>query len=398
MAIRSADLKLNSKSSTCILGEENPIEVGPGIGPVRNIRLRMQHHIPPSDGLALRPTHLDLQTENAHALCADQKPSILGQITNLSQQHADHEIFQPCAPSSPPNSGIEGKDVYLPLAGLQAVYPLDDSLQAHELKFFQTSTGIQDTTDLKKHILEIREKAYQRFPYPCIWGFEFLKGKTLTHPFYQEMKETKFADPNQKYFIDLGTFVGVDLRQVVEDGWNPSHVLGIDVHQEWRDLGHQLFKDGGDKALPFYLGDILKPKTLDDVKASDQQDTQPVLDLRNLKDLNQLKGRVSFIAANQLFHLFTENDQRELAERCGRLLSHEPGAAIFGTQLGVPQEKDTYLLHLHSPESWERMWKEVLGEKIKVTVKLEMADAGHPYHSLAGVEDLYWLYWSVVRI
>ncbi|KAI9608779.1 hypothetical protein H4Q26_004967 [Puccinia striiformis f. sp. tritici PST-130] len=81
----------------------------------------MQHHI----RLAMdwvRPTHLDLQTENAHALCADQKPSILGQITNLSQQHADHEIFQPCAPSSPPNSGIE------------------------------TSTGIQDTTDLKKYL------------------------------------------------------------------------------------------------------------------------------------------------------------------------------------------------------------------------------------------------------
>ncbi|KAI9608780.1 hypothetical protein H4Q26_004968 [Puccinia striiformis f. sp. tritici PST-130] len=143
------------------------------------------------------------------------------------------------------------------------------------------------------------------------------------------MKETKFADPNQKYFIDLGTLL---------------------FSIEWRDLGHQLFKDGGDKALPFYLGDILKPKTLDDVKASDQQDTQPVLDLRNLKDLNQLKGRVSFIAANQLFHLFTENDQRELAERCGRLLSHEPGAAILELSWAFLRKKDTYLLHLHSPE------------------------------------------------
>ncbi|EFP83235.2 hypothetical protein PGTUg99_008842 [Puccinia graminis f. sp. tritici] len=308
---------------------------------------------------------------------------------------SDKDTSLPFSPSTPPdNCGIKMTDVSVPLKGVQAVYPLDDSVQAQDLKFFKKSTGIKDAADLKKHIMEIRETAYKSFPYPCIWGFEFLKGKTTSHPFYPQVKENQLSSKHQKFFIDLGTFVGVDLRQVVNDGWNPNNVLGVDIHPEWRDLGHQLFKDGNE-ALPFYLGDILQVKTLNDSPSSE---ARPVLDLRDLQDLNKLKGRVSFISANQLFHLFSKGDQKELAERCGRLLSHEPGAAIFGTQLGLPEEKlETYKLYLHSPESWERMWKEVLGENILVTVKLEEADTEHSYHSFSGVESLYWLYWSVAR-
>ncbi|EFP81696.2 uncharacterized protein PGTG_07945 [Puccinia graminis f. sp. tritici CRL 75-36-700-3] len=354
----------------------------------------MHHPIQSGEGSELCSTHIiALQNQTPETLCAE--PSILGQINNLSHEHENKDMFLPCAPSSPrDNCGIVKEDVALPLKGVQAVYPLDDSIQANDLAFFKKATGINDASEFINHIMGIRESAYKSFPYPCIWGFEFLKGKTTTHPFYRHMKENTLSNEHQKFFIDLGTFLGVDLRQVVEDGWNSDNVLGVDILPEWRDLGHQLFRDGNE-ALPFYLGDILQVKTLNDNPSSE---ARPVLDLRNLQDLNQLKGRVSFISANQLFHLFSKDDQKELAERCGRLLSHEPGAAIFGTQLGFPEEKlENYKLHLHSPESWEQMWKEVLGEKIQVIVKLEEADAQHPYHSCSQVESLYWLYWSVAR-
>jgi hypothetical protein len=83
----------------------------------------------------------------------------------------DKDMFLPCAPSRPrDNCGIVKEDVALPLKGVQAVYPLDDSIQAKDLEFFKKATGINDASELKNHIMGIREAAYKSFPYPCIWG------------------------------------------------------------------------------------------------------------------------------------------------------------------------------------------------------------------------------------
>ncbi|KAI7957395.1 hypothetical protein MJO28_004490 [Puccinia striiformis f. sp. tritici] len=293
-------------------------------------------------------------------------------------------------------SRITAENMPKPFAGVEAIYPLDLIEHTKELEFFKKTTGIHDPLVLKGHMLKIREAAYKIYPYPCIWGYEFLKGKTLSHPLYPRVKGNQLSDKHQKIFVDLGTFVGVDLKQVVEDGWDANNVLGIDVHQEWIDVGHDLFKDG--QQLPTFLGDILLETTLDSAPA---EEAQPVLDLRNLKDLNPLKGRVSFICANQLFHLFLDHDQRELAERCGRLLSNEPGSAIFGTQLGAPKETlvEIYKVHLHSPKSFERLWREALGENVEVVVTAEEHTSLHNYRSFThGVEGLCWLHWSVVRL
>jgi len=337
------------------------------------------------------PTLLALKDGKEQMLSTGEDTIVLGKIVTLISP-----LDEADPASLADNCGIKSEAVALPLPGIQAKYPLDDPLQSQNLEFFKKATGIQDGADLKSHIIKIRDEAYARFPYPCIWGFEFLKGKSVSHPFYAEMKRNCLLPGEQvKIFVDLGTFVGVDLRQVVSDGFDANNVLGIDIHSEWRELGQQLFKDG-EEAPPFYLGDIFKTKTLNQEPASAGR---PGLDLRTLKDLNSLKGRVSFISANQLFHLFSEEDQVKLAERCAQLLSLVPGAAIFGTQLGVPEEKlEDFLLYLHSPMSWEKLWRNVLGEKIRVTVQLEEAETQHPYRNFSRVGDnLHWLCWSVVR-
>ncbi|POW21515.1 hypothetical protein PSHT_02336 [Puccinia striiformis] len=309
----------------------------------------------------------------------------------------------PCAPASLPGdvgggatSRITPENLPKPCAGVEAIYPLDLIEHAEELKFFKKTTGIQDPSVLKGHILKIREAAYKIYPYPCIWGFEFLKRKTFSHPFYPRVKANKLSNRHQNIFVDLGAFVGVDLKQVVEDGWDANNVLGIDVHQEWIDIGHELFKDG--QQLPSFLGDILLETTLNSAPAEEAQ-PEPVLNLRNLKDLNPLKGRVRFICANQLFHLFLEHDQRKLAERCGRLLSNEPGSAIFGTQVGAPKETldEVHKVYVHSPKSFERLWKETLGENVEVVVTAEKGT--HSYRGFThGVDGLCWIHWSVVRL
>ncbi|POW18564.1 hypothetical protein PSHT_05641, partial [Puccinia striiformis] len=229
------------------------------------------------------------------------------------------------------------------------------------LEFFEKTTGIEDPLVLKGHMLKIREAAYKIYPYPCIWGYESLKGKTLSHSLYPWVKGKQLSDNNQKIFVDLGTFVGVDLKEVVKDGWDANNVLGIDFHQDKSEMIHSIAN--------FFLSNILLETTLNGAPA---EEAQQVLDLRNLKDLNPL----NFICVNQLFHLFLEHDQHELAERC---VGRSQGGASRG------------------PQSCKRLWKETLGQNVEVVVTTEKgADSYHGFTH--GVDGLCWLHWSVVRL
>lgn len=42
------------------------------------------------------------------------------------------------------------------------------------LAFFKTQTGIIDDEELKNHIMQVQQKAYNVHAYPCIWTFSFL--------------------------------------------------------------------------------------------------------------------------------------------------------------------------------------------------------------------------------
>lgn len=56
--------------------------------------------------------------------------------------------------------------------------PLDPgllALQEDELAFFKVQTGIQDSEELREHILNVQAEAYEKFPYPCIRRFLFTK-------------------------------------------------------------------------------------------------------------------------------------------------------------------------------------------------------------------------------
>ncbi len=45
---------------------------------------------------------------------------------------------------------------------------------------------------------------------------------------YDDVLTIGRVDPDAIY-LDLGCFVGTDLRKVVEDGWNPERVIGSDL-------------------------------------------------------------------------------------------------------------------------------------------------------------------------
>jgi hypothetical protein len=85
-------------------------------------------------------------------------------------------------------------------------------LNPGEEAFFKSETGIQDTEELRKHIIEVQEDAYkvsrcsyadqikstrggnivlrvQVYPYSCIRGFEFTKLRIAGMPAYPRVLE-----------------------------------------------------------------------------------------------------------------------------------------------------------------------------------------------------------------
>jgi hypothetical protein len=85
--------------------------------------------------------------------------------------------------------------------------------------------------------------------------------------------------------------------------------------------------------------------------------------LGSLRNLTPLKGHVTTIALQMVFHLFNLDGQSLLARRIAQLLSSSPGSMIVGRQMGSINARELLLQgnphYIHNPDSWERMWSKV---------------------------------------
>ncbi len=52
--------------------------------------------------------------------------------------------------------------------------------------------------------------------------------KAATSKAYPQVRRIGSEDPSAVY-LDLGCFVGTDVRKLVADGWNPERVIGSDL-------------------------------------------------------------------------------------------------------------------------------------------------------------------------
>lgn len=149
--------------------------------------------------------------------------------------------------------------------------------------------------------------------------------------------------------------------------------------------------------------------------ASGSAVSPPGTKLKDIKldSLNSLRGRVSIILADLLFHQFSEDEQFALAQSLASLLSSEPGSMIFGNHAGLLQagtwspdlrqgETESKMkMYCHSPESWQRMWEGIFGEG-NADVKVSLSDYGEgtdfqgtfPWNKT----PFYELIWSVTRL
>ncbi len=163
--------------------------------------------------------------------------------------------------------------------------------------------------------------------------------------------------------------MGTDIREFILDGGDAggsNRLIGIDLQQEFLDLGQQLFK-GPTPGLELRAANLLDP---------------------NDTGVDDLKGKVTLLYTGAVFHLFHEPEQRIFAEKLYSLFAKTGEVTAFGTHRGqkVPGVRKHPAIPLssfaHSPESWKEMWRDILGReavnwRINAELKNSWTNAEH---------------------
>ncbi|KAF9223014.1 hypothetical protein BS17DRAFT_782144 [Gyrodon lividus] len=269
-----------------------------------------------------------------------------------------------------------------------------------QAEFFKQQTGITDNEELKRHILAVQTEAYKVAPYPCIMGFVFLSLLLTRLPACKDVMKIGHTRKGA-ILLDIGCCVGTDIRKAVADGFPAERTIGSDIHPEFGELGHKLFRTTPETfAGHFIPGDALDSTLLSVVEPFTVVPDSLEPELKTLTSLNPLHGRISAIHASNFFHLFSESKQLHLARALAGLLSPVPGSIICGGNWGLP-EKGTMVerlfngsleLFCHSPQTWTEMWDGVVFPKGCVEVDTLLIEV-----DMEGYKFWYML-WSVKRL
>ncbi|KZW01776.1 hypothetical protein EXIGLDRAFT_602645 [Exidia glandulosa HHB12029] len=272
-----------------------------------------------------------------------------------------------------------------------------------ELAFLQKETGIEDRDELVKHVVTTQQEVYRSRPYYCIRQFFFTRLQIARHPEYDYVLSIAKTDKDAT-FLDLACCVGTDVRKLVADGWPGHHAFATDLHTDYWDFGHKLFRDKDRCQVRFLGGDFFA----DDVLRIDEPlNTWTLYNLlfwpqTRLANLNDLKGQLRALFSCSFFHLFDLPTQQTLADRVALMLSKKPGSIAFGSHLSCGPGREPGELYglpwLHNPQSWERLWDR---EKFECRTEMRRTEeflGGHPdsgeYKDLG---EYYSLVWSVRR-
>lgn len=146
--------------------------------------------------------------------------------------------------------------------------------------------------------------------------------------------------------MDIGCFIGHDLRQLVFDGAPSGKLYAVDVANHW-DVGYEMFKDEGRFAAHYLEADLMKPNT----------------------KLLELKGQIDIISITHVLHQWNWAGQVAAAKNLCML--SRPGSVVVGFQVGStdythqagvrsnPGESDEAQPYLHSEESLREFWAQV---------------------------------------
>lgn len=171
------------------------------------------------------------------------------------------------------------------------------------------------------HIYAIRDEAFAIRAYPCTGLGSWLVPYLAESPAYPDIVQRV---KNGETLLDIGCFLGSDLRRLVFDGAGavPSgDLIGMDIVSHW-DIGFNLFRDRDTFHAKFLEADLLAA------------DTDP--------RLVALKGEIGVIHISAVLHQWDLAGQLRAVKKLISL--SRPGTLVAGYQIGNVEAK-----HVQSP-------------------------------------------------
>jgi SAM-dependent methyltransferase len=201
------------------------------------------------------------------------------------------------------------------------------------------------------------EKAWNIRSYPCIGLGNYLSPALPKHPAYPEILQCLQTGT----ILEIGAFVGQELRKLVSDGVPQSHIYATDI-VDFQALGYELYRDKEKFNVPWILCNILEPN----------------------EELEKLFGKIDVISVSHLLHQWGWDTQ---VKACRQLCKFsKPGSIIVGYQGGTNniakrEEWNKTMTWAHDPDSFRRMW-EVVGKETGMEWEVEAeirpwADCGY---------------------
>ena len=183
--------------------------------------------------------------------------------------------------------------------------------------------------------------------YPCIGQWSFLMTRTPALPSYRDLVARLKAGAS---ILDVGCCFGQDLRHLAADGAPTERMYASDIIPEFWDLSYDLYRDASHMKARFISADILDPAS----------------------PLNELRGKMDIILANQVFHLF--DWEQQVAAGKNMVALSRAGTWLLGYQIGssvgraVPNRTKTggkagttggTSKFYHTPETWQELWRQI---------------------------------------
>jgi hypothetical protein len=199
-------------------------------------------------------------------------------------------------------------------------------------------SGIPDG-EHEDHVHRTRDRLWQIRQYPCTGGGGWLKPQLCLSTVYSEILSRVKAGQT---LVDIGTFIGHDLRRLVIDGAQSDHLWGVDIVNHF-DVGFDFFQDRQRWRGRFVEADFLT--------------------IESNAVLEPLRSKTDMIFIASVLHQWDWAGQVRGATALTQFT--KPGCLIAGLQMGKPIAGAVVMkglkvpLYLHNTESWAKMWREV---------------------------------------
>ncbi|MCJ1369098.1 hypothetical protein MMC20_000306 [Loxospora ochrophaea] len=189
--------------------------------------------------------------------------------------------------------------------------------------------------------------------------------------------------------IDVGCGFGQDLRKLVYDGVASERLIGLDIRNDFLELGYELFLDRATFTGKFIAANVF-----------DHSVDSPVQSIQSQMDV---------VHAASFLHLFGWDEQIQACRGLSQLLKNEPGTMILGRHIGS-RESGEYphktnpsgVTFSHDPTTFETMWRDVSRRtntewQVSATFENDLDPTNADKRNWKGGK-FEWLYFEVTRL